>query len=171
MERIYARNIIRFVILVLIQVFILNYLELFGFINPCLYIYFILLLPFSTPGWLLLILSFFLGLSVDFFSGTTGLNAAATVLAGFLRPAALRITGYAPEITERTEPSVQVMGFMKFFFYSAILVVIHQATIFYLEIFRFSESLFILLKVLSGSALTLLLIMICEYIFRSQKTR
>ena len=59
------KNIIRFVVLVFIQVAILNNIQISGFINPYMYVLFILLLPFETPNWILLVLSFFLGLSID----------------------------------------------------------------------------------------------------------
>ena len=61
------KNTLRFVILVFIQVAILNNIQISGFINPYVYVLFILLLPFETPNWVLLVLSFFLGLSVDIF--------------------------------------------------------------------------------------------------------
>ena len=66
------KNLIRFVVLVLIQVMILNNIQVSGFINPYMYVLFILLLPFETPNWLLLLLSFFLGLSVDVAAITKG---------------------------------------------------------------------------------------------------
>ena len=73
------KNIIRFVVLVFIQVAILNNIQISGFINPYMYVLFILLLPFETPNWILLVLSFFLGLSIDIFSNTLGMHASASV--------------------------------------------------------------------------------------------
>jgi hypothetical protein len=60
------KNIIRFVVLVLIQVAILNNIQVSGFVNPYMYILFILLLPFEIPNWLLLVLSFFWDLVLMF---------------------------------------------------------------------------------------------------------
>jgi rod shape-determining protein MreD len=58
--------------LCLFQVFILNNIQLSGFVNPYFYVLFILLLPFEIPGWLLLSLGFVLGLTIDVFSNTPG---------------------------------------------------------------------------------------------------
>lgn len=91
MIEIIPRNIFRFIVLVLIQVLILNNIEFSGYINPFLYVLFILLLPFETPAWLLLVSGFALGLTVDLFMNTPGLHAAATVLTAFVRPFVLRI--------------------------------------------------------------------------------
>jgi len=76
--------LVRFILLVFAQVFILNHLNLDGYVNPLLYTWFILLLPFFTPGWVLLLTGFLLGISIDLFTATPGLNAAATVLMAFL---------------------------------------------------------------------------------------
>ena len=57
-----------FVFLVLLQVLVLNNIQLSGYINPYFYVLFILLLPFETANWLLLILAFALGISIDVLS-------------------------------------------------------------------------------------------------------
>ena len=91
MNSILFKNILRFVLLVLIQVFVLNNIRINGYINPHLYVLFILLLPFETPGWLLLVSSFSIGLSIDLFAHTPGLNAAASTFIAFIRPGFIRI--------------------------------------------------------------------------------
>src|ERR1035438_10242339 len=89
-----VRNIIRFLVLILVQVIVLNNIQLNGFINPYIYILFIML-PFETPGWLLLVLSLVTGLTVDMFSNTLGMHAAACVFLGFCRP---RIISFISQI-------------------------------------------------------------------------
>ncbi|HBH47981.1 MAG TPA: rod shape-determining protein MreD, partial [Bacteroidales bacterium] len=83
------RNIIRFALVVLVQILIFNNIELGGYLNPYVYTLFILLLPFETPGWVVLISGFLLGFSVDIFSETLGMHTAATVFMAYLRPIAL----------------------------------------------------------------------------------
>src|SRR5674536_70033 len=80
-----------FILLVLFQVLLLNNIQFSGYVNPYVYIMFILLLPVEFPSWLLLLLSFATGLIIDFFSGSPGMHTSATVLAGFVRPYVLRI--------------------------------------------------------------------------------
>ena len=79
MIKIYLRNILRFVVLVLIQVLVINNLQLSSYVDPFIYVLFILLLPFETPGWILLLFAFSLGLTIDMFSDTAGVHASATV--------------------------------------------------------------------------------------------
>lgn len=83
--------IFRFILLVLVQVLLFNKIRFAGFINPFVYPLFILLLPVRIPKTLLLLLSFITGLTIDIFSDTMGMHAAATVFLGYLRPAILKL--------------------------------------------------------------------------------
>ncbi|HWZ34862.1 MAG TPA: hypothetical protein VNW51_01825, partial [Mucilaginibacter sp.] len=67
MSRTIITNILRFLALVFIQVFLLKNISLYNLSTPYLYILFILLLPFETPNILLFALSFMLGLTIDAF--------------------------------------------------------------------------------------------------------
>jgi len=170
MTQLYLKNIGRFIFLVFFQVLILNHINLGGFINPYFYIYFILLLPFATPKWLLLVSAFLIGISIDLFSNTMGINAAASVMMAFARPFVITAisTGTEYEVGER--PSLKNQDMKWFLYYCVILILIHHFVLFYLEIFRFAEFLSTLLRVLLSSAFTLLLVMISEYLFyRRQK--
>lgn len=81
---------IMLVVLVLLQVLLLNNIQFSGYINPYMYVLFILLLPFETPRYLLLLLGFFLGLLVDIFSNTPGFHASATTFLAFCAPIPFR---------------------------------------------------------------------------------
>ena len=170
MTQLYFKNIIRFVFLVFFQVMVLNNINLGGFINPYLYVYFILLLPFITPKWLLLISAFLIGITVDIFSNSIGINAAASVLMAFARPFVIKAisTGTEYEIGER--PSLKNQDLKWFVYYCASLILIHHFVLFYLEIFRFNEFFRTFLKVILSSVFTIVLVMISEYLFyRRQK--
>ncbi|MEG1910268.1 MAG: rod shape-determining protein MreD, partial [Bacteroidales bacterium] len=85
MNSLVLKNIGRFIFLWLLQIIILNYVQLPYGMQLYIYILFILLLPHQTPNWLLLLLAFFSGLSVDIFTGMLGLQAAAATFMAFLR--------------------------------------------------------------------------------------
>ena len=169
MTQLYLKNIGRFIFLVFFQVLILNHIRLNGYINPYLYVYFILLLPFVTPKWLLLVSAFFLGLMIDLFSNTPGINAAASVMMAFARPFVISAisTGTEYEVGER--PSLKNQDMKWFVYYSVILILVHHFTLFYLEVFRFREFFTTFFRVLLSSAFTFLLVMISEYMFYSRQ--
>lgn len=169
MNRSYPYLFGRFVVLVAAQVLIVDHINLWGYINPALYLLFILLLPFQTPGWLLLISSFLLGMSVDIFSNSTGLHAAASVFAGFLRPSIIRAVGAPADYEGHLDPGIPDMGTRWFVVYSTLMIVIHQFAISILESFYFSEAGIIFVRLIASSVVTLILIVLIEYLFMTRK--
>jgi rod shape-determining protein MreD len=164
MTIIILKNIGRFVFLILFQVLILNNIQFNGYINPYFYIYFILLLPFETPHWLLMISAFLLGISLDAFTNTFGLNASACVLMAFVRPFVIKSISTGTEFMIGHSPSLKNQGIKWFAYYSIILVLVHHFTLFYLEIFRFTEFFQTLLRILLSSLFTLIIVFIAEYL-------
>lgn len=163
MIRLYVRNIFRLIVLVLVQILILNNIQLSGYIVPHFYILFILLLPFETPRWLLLVSAFALGISVDLFTHTPGMHAAATVFMAFLRPWILRMSAPRDGYEPGSFPRVYYYGFQWFLRYTVILVLAHHLVLFYIEVFRFAEFLSTLLRVLMSSLFSVILIMLSQY--------
>ncbi len=49
MIKLLGRNIIRLIVLVLVQILVFNNIQISGYLIPNFYILFILLLPFETP--------------------------------------------------------------------------------------------------------------------------
>jgi hypothetical protein len=163
-------NIIRFILLVLAQVYVFNKIQVSGFISPQVYVLFILMLPFQISGFWLLTLSFATGLSIDFFQHTPGMHAAASVILAFLRPGVIRLVGKKDEAEPWQYPNIRDSGSVWFITYTVILVLIHHFAIFFLEVFRLSEFFMTLLKVLTNTALTTLIILLIQYLFYSRKT-
>lgn len=151
------QNIFRFILLVLIQVLVLNNIQFLGYINPYLYILFILALPVQMPRWLTLILAFILGLTIDIFSNTPGTHAFATVLIAFLRNGIIKLFTSIEEGNSPT-PSFYTFGVSAYIKYVVLLVFIHHTTLFVLEAFSFANLWILLAKIILSSLVTLLLI-------------
>ena len=163
-------NIFRFLFLVLFQVLILNHIQLSGYLNPFLYVLFILMLPFETPNWLVLLLAFMLGISIDMFSDTGGLHAAASVLMAFLRQPVLKLISPRDGYDTVQKPTIQQFGFGWFFSYAGVLVFIHHAFLFYMETFHFTEFFHTLFRVILSTFFTLTLIFISQFFFSNSKS-
>ncbi len=161
-------NSLRFFVLVLIQVLICSHINFLGYINPSIYILFIVLYPVKNNRALFLFLSFLLGLTVDLFLDSGGIHAAASIFIAYARPLALKFSfGMAYEH--------QTMKFDKVEFgskltYISILTIAHQLILFYLEIFSVSKILLILQKTLFSSIFTILLCVLITIIF-SRKSK
>ncbi len=164
-----VRNFFRFLILVLFQVLILKNIELGKYINPFIYVLFIIALPFETPKWLLLLCGFILGITIDMFYDTMGMHAAAGVFMAYIRPSILNLFSPREGYEFGTQPTIQYLGVPWFISYSGILIVLHHFVLFYLEVFRFSEFLSTLLRVIVSSFATILLVVVTQYLFQNRK--
>ncbi|QQS50134.1 MAG: rod shape-determining protein MreD [Bacteroidota bacterium] len=158
------RNIIRFFVLILMQVLIFNNIELGKYLNPYFYVLFILLLPFETPGWLVLISGFFLGLSVDILSETLGMHTAASVFMAYLRPTALAMVSPRDGYETGTYPRVFFYGIEWFVQYALILVFAHHTVLFLCEMFSFRDLFHVILRIVLSTAFSVLLISLSQYL-------
>ncbi len=163
MIRIFFRNSIRFFIIILIQILIMNNIQFSGYINPFFYILFILLLPFETPKWLLLVVAFILGFSVDLFTGISGMHAAATVFIAFLRPFVLKSFSPHDGYESGTSPGIYYYGIEWFAKYTFVLVVAHSFFLFFIETFGFNNFFHIIIRIILSSIVTGILIILSQF--------
>lgn len=147
--------------LALIQVLILNHIHIAGYATPFLYIYLILTFDSNVSRNTLMLWGFCLGLTVDVFSDTPGMNAAACVLLAFLRPILLRL--FTPRNTlENDAPSLRLMGVAPFLKYIIAGTLLHHLLLFSLEYFSTAHPLMLLVRMISSTALTVACIMAVE---------
>ena len=163
------RNIIRFFVLIFVQVLIIKNIELGRFINPFVYVLFIIVLPFETPKWLLILTSFILGITIDMFYDTAGMHAAACVFIAYIRPGVLKLFSPRDGYEFGTQPTIRYLGVPWFLSYSTILILFHHLILFYIEVFRFSEFLSTFFRVIISTVFTLILVVISQYLFHSKK--
>jgi rod shape-determining protein MreD len=162
-----ARNIVRFIVVVIFQVLVMDNVMISGYMIPYIYLLFILLMPFETPRWIVLLAGFILGLGIDLFEHTLGMHTAATVLVAFVRPYFLGLLaprdGYEPD----TFPRIHYYGFLWFLKYTLLIVFIHHFVLFYLEVFQLQNFLSTLLRVILSSVLSASTIVLSQYfVFR-----
>src|SRR6202000_3267883 len=152
-------NVLRFIVLVFIQVFLLKNITLYNLSTPYLYILFILLLPFEVPNLLLFVLAFAMGLTIDAFYDTPGLHAAACVVLAFVRVLFISITVQKDGFDNEHEPTLSVMGFRWFFTYASVLTLAHHFFLLNLEVFRISEIQYTLTRFVLSSIFTVFLML------------
>lgn len=156
-----------FIVSVLLQVLFMNNIQFSGFVNPYIYLLFILLLPFNTPRYLLLLLGFILGITVDMFSNTPGIHTSATVLVAFLRPFLINVSYVLDEQDGNKAPTLLYMGFFNFLKYAAVVILVHHTMLFLIEAFSFVGIFHTLLRILCSSLASLLFVVLSQFlIFR-----
>ena len=163
----FLRNIFRFFLFILVQVYVLNKIpHLHRFITPCIYFLFLLWLPFSISRIGLLIIGFITGMALDFFTMTPGLHAAACILLAYCRPFVINIlTPKDPTEFNYREPSPKAMGWTPYLVYVFVLTLLHHGYLTFLEWLSFGTFLQFLIKVVATTAISMLLISTTELLF------
>ena len=152
-----------FILFVLAQILLFNNIQFSGYVNPYVYVMFILLLPAEAPAALTLFLSFGIGIIIDFYSGSAGMHAFASTFAGFVRPFVLRSIAPRDGYDQGAQPSMANYGFRWFLLYAAIIVFVHHTALFFIETFRVIDFFRTLLRIILSSVFSLTFIMIIEF--------
>jgi rod shape-determining protein MreD len=168
MNSVLYTNITRFILLVGLQVLVLNNINFLGYINPYIYILFIILFPIKNSRTLFVFLSFILGLTIDIFSDSGGIHAAACVSIAYARPIVLKFC--FGTVYEYQTVKFDTVEFSSKFLYIIILTVLHHFILFSLEIFNISKVILTLQKTLFSSIFTIILSVLVTIIF-SRKTK
>lgn len=160
-----VKYILLFCLSVLIQVLLFDRIHFFGLFNVSFYVLFILLLGIELNKSLVMLLTFVLGFTIDIFASTPGINAAATVLIGFLRPFILQIYSPREGYEINKIPSIANYGFFWFFKYALTMIFIHRIALAFIDAFTFANFLFTMLKIVVGTLATLLFVIFGHLLF------
>lgn len=164
------RGLFYFVVFVAIQIWVLNNIHFLRIATPFLYLYFIIKLPVGAPQAQVVFFSFLAGLTIDMFTNTPGMHAAACTLAGFAREPLIRFY-MGKDLPEGIYPSYKTFGFGSFFRYALTLVVIHHLALFLLESLTLFDPVFLAIRVAASTLMTTLLICTVEaFNIESQKS-
>lgn len=163
-------NFIRITFLILLQALIVSRMQVLdGFILPWIYIFGILMIPFDTPKWAVLLIAFATGYIMDLFSGPMGMHMTACVVLGWLQPFVQKLLspreGY--DIVQR--PTIQKMGLQWYLTYAGLLTFIHHFVLFFAETLRLTPFFYHIGHILFSSIATLLLMTIGQYLIFAQK--
>ena len=161
-------NILRFIGLILIQVTILNRINFGGFINPQIYVLYVILFPYYNKhkGYFLLS-SFFLGISIDFFMNSGGINAFSLTLIAFFRQNIFNmIIGKQDKYENMTFHEIPIA---KAITYIIILTFIHATSIFWLENFSFDQLGTMFVRILLSTIYSTVIIYLSLSLFLKKK--
>jgi hypothetical protein len=160
-------NSIRFIVFLSLQLLIFNNINLFGYLNPYPYILFIILYPVNSNKSVLLLGSFFLGLSLDMFCNSGGIHTTASIALAYLRPSLFKFSfGLSYEyqtvkIADKMSPERITLLLL------AILV--HHFILFYLEYFRLGLIFTILTRTLSSTLFTFTICILIVYLIKPNR--
>jgi rod shape-determining protein MreD len=168
-----VKNIIRFILFILVQALLFKMPPLHRFVTPYLYFLYILWLPFNLPRFWLTAIGFFFGLTLDYFTYTPGLHAAACTLIAYVRPFLVNMLLSQEGIEKNyASPSIVSMGWAPYATYVFVLTLLHHTYLVFIEWMSFGTFFYFVGKVLATTAVSLGLILVTELLFfRKEKFR
>ena len=168
-----SRNIIRFFVLVLLQILIFKRLNLgwgqFNYIQIIIYPLFLFLLPINISKVWILVLGFVLGLTIDAFYDSPGLHASASVFTAFIRPFILSQLEPRGGYKINAVPSKKDFGLNWFSRYVSLMLIFHLLFYFATEAFTLSLGMQVLLKTIFGFIASMFMISLYVIIFNPKE--
>ncbi len=160
-----------FIVLVLLQAVVFNNLILFNCAIALVFIYLIIVLPVNTRTNMALTIGFLLGLSIDVFSDTAGMNSLACTILAFIRKPIYHL--YAPRDEDITgqRPSIKTMGLAAFLKYAFTMSIIYCTTVFIVEACSFFDINRLLLRIAGSTVYTFVMIYAFESLSQSKKEK
>lgn len=161
-------NLLRFVVLVLLQVLVLDHLDVaYGFAVPYLYILFLLMLPIELPAWAQLVTGALTGLVMDLFSSTPGMHMSACVVMMYARLNLLRLLAPREGYEFGMRPTIPRMGLAWFLTYAGLLIAIHHLWLFFIELHRFDSFFSTFFRAMLSALFTLALCLLTQFLTSS----
>lgn len=153
------KYLLLFIVLVVAQVVVFNHLCLFNVAVPLVFIYFIIKLPVTLSVNWAMTFSFILGLMVDIFSNTQGMNALACTVLAVMRLPLLRLYFPREEDMTNPEPSLRTLGPAAYMKYLLTMVAFYCAIFFLIESFTFYNWGLMVLRIVSSTLLTFIILL------------
>jgi rod shape-determining protein MreD len=152
-------------LIIFFQIFVFNNLGISSSIIPFIYPIIIISANRITNRSLLIFLGFLVGLLIDIFSNTGGAHTMATTLLAFFQPYLLSSMGPSDSNSDKIKPSVYSLGLNNYLVFLLILLFVHHFVVFLIEMFTFSGFGLTLLRIVSSTFASLLLILLLQFIF------
>jgi len=165
-------NYLRILFLVILQALVVSRITLFdGLVLPFLYIFGILMMPFETPRWLLLMVSFLTGMLMDAFTGPPGLHTSACLTLGFLQPLVQKMLSPREGYDTNLRPTLFKMGTAWYVTYAGVLTFVHHTWLIFFEYLRFDHFFMQLLHIILSTIATILLMVLAQLLISPNKSR
>lgn len=162
MNKLILPNILRFVILIILQILVLNYVYLGGYMIPFIYLLAVLMLPTRIGRIPLLLIAFGSGMLIDIFCAVPGFHAFSCTMMAMTRI----IFGHS--MLERDNPAgIEVPNMVTVPLpvlagYFLVMSLIYCFTYFLLESFCFGNFLWMMLSVLLSALATCALMLLYQ---------
>ena len=149
----WSKQIVRYVLVMMLQVLLFDQLQLFGVCHPYIYILCLLMMPITLSHSADMLIGAAVGLVMDVFCNSLGIHMASCILLMFIRPYLLgAIVSDKDRLNEQI--CLRALGIEALIKYVVILVVIHHLTVFMLAAWSWAHIGFVLMETLVSGLIT-----------------
>ena len=150
----WTKQIGRYIVVMLLQVFLFDQLQLLGVCHPYIYILCLLMMPITLSHSADMIIGAVVGLIMDIFCNSLGVHTAACIFIMFIRPYLIgAIVNDKDRLNEQI--SLRALGMESLLRYVVILVVVHHFIVFLLAAWSWSHIGFVLMETIVSSLITI----------------
>ncbi|MFY0593211.1 Rod shape-determining protein MreD [Roseivirga sp.] len=154
-----------FAVLIPLQIFVFQNFVFFNLGFCFIYLLFLLSLPLETSIIAGMCIALVTGLLIDIFYQTLGIHAAAGVFMMFLKPYWLKLNVPRSGYEAGRLPLIREYGLGWFIFYALPLILVYTLAVLFIEAGNSALFWLILSKALVTTLVTLLFIIVSQYIF------
>ena len=162
MTRLVLTNILRFVALIVLQVLMLNYVYMGGYVVPFIYILAIMMLPTQLGNIPLLLIAFASGGLVDLFCNIPGFHMFSCTMMAFFRIL------FGNKMLTRDVPSVRSVPFEVFAMYVLLMALVYSVTYGLLETFSFGNFGMTAISMAVNTVVAWILVMLCQLLIKDK---
>jgi len=153
----WTKQLGRYIVVMLLQVLLFNYLQLWDVCHPYIYIVCLLMMPITLPHSMDMFIGAVVGLVMDAFCNSIGIHMASCILLMYVRPYLLgTIVNDKDRLNEQI--SLRSLGLEATIKYVVILVLLHHLAVFSLSAWSWAHIGFVLLETVVSSIITITLI-------------
>ena len=153
----WTKQIGRYIVVMLLQVFLFDQLQLLGVCHPYIYVLCLLMMPITLPHSADMIIGAVVGLIMDIFCNSLGVHTASCIFIMFIRPYMIgALVNDKDRLNEQI--SLRALGVEALFKYVVILVLVHHLMVFLLAAWSWSHIGFVLMETIVSSLVTISII-------------
>lgn len=144
--------------MIIFQVVIFNNLIILNCAIALVFLYYIVILPISLSPNYVMSLAFLMGLSIDIFQDTPGMNAMACTIIGFIRRPVFFLYNERDEEYGSKRLGLNTLGIVPFLKYLLTIVLIYTVILYIIEALSYFDVNRLLLRIGGTTALTFIVI-------------
>ncbi len=157
MNQYYPRVFLLSCLLIFLQLIIFDRINLFGFINPSIYIIVLIIHRFDLDQFNFIVVGFLLGFIFDILSHSAGAHSLSCVTISFLRPLIIKFS-IGPNYDDFSSPFSSGILISNRILYYVMIIILHQLVLNAYSYFNWTHTFTILKLTIANSIFTFILI-------------